>query len=374
MWRILLVACLWLLDCPDSTGQDVLISRYTFTGNTTLPSFVHEAVFPRPISLAPIIPTDCPFCPFVLGHPSSGQAYGSYGWPDANTPDLSRYIEIPVKVTPGRTLDLVRLSFEGHRESLAADKWQIRYSKNNFSSPLASGLLEWPNKWSTVTIPLSSIQPLQNLSDSVTFRIYPFNAKEGPTKDKNTIWRIDSVRIYNAGQPLPVELTHFAVSPEGQDIQLKWATATELNSEYFGIEHALGGVVFQELDRVPAAGWSVALQSYQWMHRAAGPGQHYYRLRFVDRDGQEEYSPVQTTRIQGETSPPLQAWYGNEGLLHVNNLSTSGILEVWDLSGRLMCRVSTDNSASTLNLSAGLWPAGIYFLKHAEQYVQLVKP
>lgn len=47
----------------------------------------------------------------------------------------------------------------------------------------------------------------------------------------------------------------------------------------FGIEHALNGQPFGELDRVPAAGWSVTLQSFQWMHRAAGPDQQNDRLQ-----------------------------------------------------------------------------------------------
>lgn len=47
----------------------------------------------------------------------------------------------------------------------------------------------------------------------------------------------------------------------------------------FGIEHALNGQPFGELDRVPAARWSVALLSCQWRPRAAGPAQQNDRLQ-----------------------------------------------------------------------------------------------
>ncbi len=353
MWRIMLVAVLILGGFTPGSGQEILISRYTFKGNTTSPDSVHAAILSRNMSLAPVIPVNCPSCPFLPGNPSTGPAYGSYGWSDNPTsPDTSRYIQIPLKVAPGRALALVRISFEIHRENQAADKWQLRYSKNNFASAVASGVMNGHGKWSTVTIPLSPILPLQNLTDSVIFRIYPFNAKKGPTEDKNTFWRIDSVRIYNAGEPLPVELTTFTSTTVGPDIRLNWATATETNSETFGIEHARNGEPFQELDRVPAAGWSVAVQSYHWMHRSADPGQHYYRLRIVDRDGSYDYSPIVTSGKSSETSP-LNAWISTGNVL-VSGMKNpaGGQLYYFDSNGQLLNskQVQPGETSSSLEL------------------------
>ena len=358
MWRIVLAAVLTTGCFIPGRGQEILISRYTFNGNSASPDSVHRSVLSRDISLAPIIPVDCESCPFVTGSPSSGPAFGSYGWPsNPSIPDTSRYIQIPLVVSPGHSLELMRLSFEIHRENQAASKWQLRYSKNNFASALASGLMIGHGNWSTVTIPLSPIQPLQALTDLVIFRIYPFNANKEPTEDKNTIWRIDSVRIYNAGEPLPVELTAFTAAPVGPDIRLEWATATENNSEYFGIEHARNGEPFQELNRVPAAGWSVAMQSYLWMHRTAGPGQHYYRLNMVDRDRMAKYSPVITAKLLADSSP-MTAWI-QSGFVHVGGLKNhaGGILSIWNVNGDLITRRSIQPGMLTTSLGLGNHPS-----------------
>ncbi|MCB0693600.1 MAG: hypothetical protein H6568_14850 [Lewinellaceae bacterium] len=338
MRRILLGATLLCLAVLSGQSQDQLISRWVFTGNTTFPDSVHQSIRSSAVRLSPVLPTDCPSCPFVPGAPPSLlPGYGTYGWPDSTTPDTSRYLEIPVFVQPGWRLDMSRLSFETHRESQAASKWQIRYSMNNFSSPLASGVMGSPNSWSTVTIPLTSILQLQDLTDTVFFRIYPFDAKKGPNEMNNTIWRVDSIRIYSAGAPLPVELTRFTAEPDGADIRLQWSTATEINSATFGIEHALDGQPFRELDRVPAAGWSVALQSYQRIHRAAGPGQHYYRLRMIDLDGQEAFSPVVNSRILPETSGAVNGWIAHDQAF-IQGISNplGGILQLHDLQGRMV--------------------------------------
>lgn len=327
-----------LLAAVSGNSQDLLISRWVFTGNKTTPDSVHQSLLSSSVKLSPVMPTDCPSCPFVPGAPPSIlPGYGTYGWPDTAAPDLSKYIEIPLHVRPGYNLGLSRLTFETMGESQAASKWQIRYSKNNFGSPMASGLMGTPNTWTTVTIPLTSLNQLQNLTDTVLFRIYPYDAKKGPNEKNNTIWRLDSIRVFNAGAPLPVELTRFTAEPDGADIRLQWSTATEINSATFGIEHALDGQPFRELDRVPAAGWSVALQSYQWIHRAAGPGQHYYRLHMIDLDGQEAFSPVVTSRILPETSGAVNGWitYDQVFIQGISN-PHGGILQLHDLQGRLV--------------------------------------
>lgn len=114
MWRFLLVACLWLLDCPDSQAQDVINSRYTCTGNTVQPEFVHEAVEVCHVSFAPAIFFHYPTCPFNTGHPPSGPDYGSYGWTcKANSPDLTRHGETPINVAPGRALEIASLTHPG---------------------------------------------------------------------------------------------------------------------------------------------------------------------------------------------------------------------------------------------------------------------
>ncbi|WP_426061119.1 T9SS type A sorting domain-containing protein [Hymenobacter sp. B1770] len=93
--------------------------------------------------------------------------------------------------------------------------------------------------------------------------------------------------------PLPVELTHFSGSVDERSLAtLRWTTATERNSNYFGIERSPDGVTFSEVGQMPAAGFTTQPHAYQWPDPQRLRQRTYYRLRQVDRDGTVKYSPV----------------------------------------------------------------------------------
>ncbi|MCB9081807.1 MAG: T9SS type A sorting domain-containing protein [Lewinellaceae bacterium] len=92
---------------------------------------------------------------------------------------------------------------------------------------------------------------------------------------------------------LPVEWGAFTAqwSPK-QEVVLDWQTLTETNNAYFVVEHSSTGLVFTEIGRVAGKGTSTSPHHYQFVQANPGPGIHYYRLRQVDWDGQESYSPL----------------------------------------------------------------------------------
>ncbi|SFQ57465.1 T9SS type A sorting domain-containing protein [Hymenobacter arizonensis] len=103
-----------------------------------------------------------------------------------------------------------------------------------------------------------------------------------------------SVATRNAPMaPLPVELAHFSGSVDERSLAtLRWNTATERNSNYFGVERSSDGVTYSEVGPVLAAGFSTQARAYQWPDPKRLVQRTYYRLRQVDRDGTVKYSPV----------------------------------------------------------------------------------
>lgn len=93
--------------------------------------------------------------------------------------------------------------------------------------------------------------------------------------------------------PLPVELTAFAgtIDARGAAV-LRWATATEHNSDYFALERSADSVAFTEAGQVAAAGSSTQPLAYQWPDPQRLTQPMYYRLRQVNRDGAVRYSAV----------------------------------------------------------------------------------
>jgi len=94
--------------------------------------------------------------------------------------------------------------------------------------------------------------------------------------------------------PLPVRLTAFAARYEpSRGTSLRWSTASEQQSAYFGVEsRADSSVAWREILRQPAAGTSPTPRQYAALDPRPLAGRRYYRLRQVDQDGTAAYSAV----------------------------------------------------------------------------------
>ena len=92
--------------------------------------------------------------------------------------------------------------------------------------------------------------------------------------------------------PLPISLLNFEAVPDGNQVQLSWATASELNNARFTIERSSTGVDFIAIAEVAGAGNSSSRLDYFEIDRDPLPGVSYYRLRQTDFDGNYSYSAV----------------------------------------------------------------------------------
>jgi len=90
---------------------------------------------------------------------------------------------------------------------------------------------------------------------------------------------------------LPVELANFRAQEGACQIELEWATESEVNSSHFQIERSVDGKRFTQIGEVEAAGFSTAYRVYDFVDELPS-GDNYYRLKIIDRDGTTEYSRV----------------------------------------------------------------------------------
>ncbi|MFM1745831.1 MAG: hypothetical protein RLZZ630_1768 [Bacteroidota bacterium] len=94
--------------------------------------------------------------------------------------------------------------------------------------------------------------------------------------------------------PLPVELLSFTAKIQKEVVVLDWATASEMNSDFFEVQRSTDGLNYTELGRVTAAGNSNVLVRYSFNDNQPVRGVNYYRLRQVDIDGTETFSPIRS--------------------------------------------------------------------------------
>lgn len=102
-----------------------------------------------------------------------------------------------------------------------------------------------------------------------------------------------TVAIINS-TPLSLELIAFDAAKSGNmRARLDWKTLNEKNTDYFIIERSMNGRNFgTEVARIKAAGNSEELLNYLAYDEAPMVGDNYYRLKTVNRDGSNGYSPI----------------------------------------------------------------------------------
>jgi hypothetical protein len=91
---------------------------------------------------------------------------------------------------------------------------------------------------------------------------------------------------------LPVELTKFAAVVSGNNVQLEWETATELNNYGFEIERSMDEQSFEKISFVEGSVNSTSAKSYSYTDKLNAAGNYFYRLKQIDLDGSFEYSNI----------------------------------------------------------------------------------
>ncbi len=168
-------------------------------------------------------------------------------------------------------------------------------------------------------------------------------------------------------EKLPVELISYIGEVKADGNLLKWQTATEINNDYFTLEHSTDGVNFSTLEYINGAGTISTIQSYEFLHKDAPAGLSYYRLSQTDFDG-TTYQEGVVSLTRGETMLQLTNILPNPAtdLVTVSFSSTveQVSIDLTDLTGRSLRSeiVNTVNGLNTYNINIESLAAGIYFI------------
>lgn len=94
----------------------------------------------------------------------------------------------------------------------------------------------------------------------------------------------------NSNLIIPVELTSFTASVQGNEITLNWSTATELNNQGFEIQKKSLNGEFEKIAFIAGFGTTSEPKSYSYKDINSLSGKVVYRLKQIDFDGSFEYS------------------------------------------------------------------------------------
>ncbi|HEY5747179.1 MAG TPA: T9SS type A sorting domain-containing protein [Chryseolinea sp.] len=165
------------------------------------------------------------------------------------------------------------------------------------------------------------------------------------------------------GVILPIRLLEFNADVAGDEVQVKWSTATEINVDYIVVQRSVDGHTFADIGKVKAFGNSSTIKNYSLTDHEPVIGNLYYRLHSVDFDGKEEFSRVIAVRYLSSSAvqifPNPAGKQVNIQLNFIPAEQTTHVLT--DLYGRTIAQFTTRMQRETLQVP-DIKP-GVYFLK-----------
>ena len=143
--------------------------------------------------------------------------------------------------------------------------------------------------------------------------------------------------IASAGVVLPVELVSFESDCKNNTLHINWATASEINNDYYTLEKSFNGSEFFEVGKVfPESANSNSFKNYEYIVYS---GNAYFRLKQTDIDGTVAYSDVIFAEsCEGtETEDFIHAYTGNNEdiIIQIRSHKASDfMINVMDAGGR----------------------------------------
>ncbi|MBI5370419.1 MAG: hypothetical protein HZA79_00180 [Sphingobacteriales bacterium] len=189
------------------------------------------------------------------------------------------------------------------------------------------------------------------------FSVFEYNGYDAP--------------VYNTGNALTASATVLSALPvtwlyvnaaetNGKTV-VNWATAQEINTEYYLVEKSSNGIDYSEIARVKAAGNSNQENHYSYTDKMNSSASAYYRIRQVDADNKYTYSSV--VRISGALTQKIKLLQNPvQGQVRIQCAGEhmGATLRIVDVSGRELCRAKILSPLTTI--STGHLKAGVYYI------------
>ncbi len=160
---------------------------------------------------------------------------------------------------------------------------------------------------------------------------------------------------------LPVELISFSAKRiNNSTVQLRWSTASEINTLVFVVERSADGKSFIETGSVAAAGNSTSNIDYIFEDAFHDEGAVvYYRLRIIDHDGTFKYSDLISLNSKTEESVSVSFLTNSDGVYATLSGFRNDMIDFrfLDVLGRRVLEGRSDSNPVHLKLKT----KGVYF-------------
>ena len=176
---------------------------------------------------------------------------------------------------------------------------------------------------------------------------------------------------------LPIELLSFDAVYKGDFVEISWATATEINNDYFIVEKSMDGINFEPLVQVDGAKNSNYIINYSTEDNSPFKDLTYYRLKQTDFDGKYTYSNIVSVNI-ADNELLQGVWFNKENQelnIEFNYRSSSNFtICIYDLCGKQLINKSAYiDGKLNYKINLKMLPSGIYTVSISSNTDKFIK-
>lgn len=194
----------------------------------------------------------------------------------------------------------------------------------------------------------------------------------------------DDIRGLGYGDALlPVELSSFTSSVNGNDVTLNWSTSSETNNARFEIERSSGNNVWTKSGYVNGNGTTTLSQNYSFTDRGLNSGTYKYRLKQIDFNGNFEYFNLSNEIIIGnpvryELSQNYPNPFNPSTIINYSIPVSSNVkLVIYNSLGSeisVLLNLNQNPGNYSVEWNSAGFPSGVYFYKlSAGSFTQMKK-
>jgi len=192
----------------------------------------------------------------------------------------------------------------------------------------------------------------------VTVKKYTYKTEYAGTDSDPEPNTLDWLFSKSKASPLSVKFVEpMKASCVQNGIKVDWATASEINVDYFEIERSNNGLDFEKVTTVKGQGLSSSFHLYSCYDAQPNSGVNYYRIKEVDIDGKYTYSKVVSAdyeKFEFKMSPnPVS------NTIWIESSKPIEKIEILNAAGQIVKKFL--GSKTTLDVQS--LPRGVYFLK-----------
>lgn len=186
-----------------------------------------------------------------------------------------------------------------------------------------------------------------------------------------TTWPGAGVDNMTVSIALPVKISHFGATVDGDVAQIDWETTEEDNLANYTLQRAGTDMDFKDLVTIDATGVNGEAQSYHHTDENLPEGLSYYRLRLNDQNGASTLSEVRQVLFSktGENIA-IKHLFPNPAdafsrLDLVSLVDQTVDLKVFEITGKLVYSAAQEIQAgdTRIDLPANEWRSGVYRLQ-----------